>query len=302
MKGGKQASVVNSEKSNSTTDESKLDAIIAIDPKDSGFLRRVVTSGTRSNSSKSQWGKANFEEAEAFDVIKGPIHEQMIIHYIWYGLLLIFAHLVQWTYIWFWTFPAYIFACYVVLEITRLFAYKNPNTNIQVYLSFIPYMVFHILARRAHMQFGIFWFFSIMGINLQIGFRSMKISLIVLLFLACYLFLVVMTDAAFSSGRYNQAFEIVSNSTNGHIQRCPQVTSYTISSTYIGNNTCIIADSLAINWAAEGTFITSLLLLSISLFSLQNFIQEYAYNLLDRQNHVQRLSKQNEDLKTQLKS
>ncbi|KAJ3212962.1 High affinity cAMP-specific 3',5'-cyclic phosphodiesterase 7A [Dinochytrium kinnereticum] len=57
-----------------------------------------------------------------------------------------------------------------------------------------------------------------------------------------------------------------------------------------------------IKWSAEVTFIVSVLLLSISLFLLQQFVQEYAFNLIDRQNHVTRLSKQNADLQTQLKA
>ncbi|KAJ3111938.1 High affinity cAMP-specific 3',5'-cyclic phosphodiesterase 7A [Phlyctochytrium bullatum] len=57
-----------------------------------------------------------------------------------------------------------------------------------------------------------------------------------------------------------------------------------------------------IKWGAEVTFIVSVCLLSICLFLLQQFVQEYAFNLIDRQNHVSRLSKQNADLQVQLRA
>jgi hypothetical protein len=52
----------------------------------------------------------------------------------------------------------------------------------------------------------------------------------------------------------------------------------------------------------EFTFGSSVALVSISVFMLHRFIQEYAYSLLDRKNHVTNLSKINDDLRTQMKS
>jgi hypothetical protein len=51
----------------------------------------------------------------------------------------------------------------------------------------------------------------------------------------------------------------------------------------------------------ELIFGTSVILVAISVFMLHRFIQEYAFSLLDRKNHVTNLSKINEDLRTQVK-
>ncbi|KAJ3337594.1 High affinity cAMP-specific 3',5'-cyclic phosphodiesterase 7A [Gonapodya sp. JEL0774] len=56
-----------------------------------------------------------------------------------------------------------------------------------------------------------------------------------------------------------------------------------------------------VNWTEEGTFIISLALVGVALFSLQKFIGQYARNLVDRQGHMQKLAMLNTDLRNQLR-
>ncbi|KXS20315.1 HD-domain/PDEase-like protein [Gonapodya prolifera JEL478] len=56
-----------------------------------------------------------------------------------------------------------------------------------------------------------------------------------------------------------------------------------------------------VHWTEETTFIISLTLLAVLLFSLQRFIGEYAKNLVERQSHMQKLALLNTDLKNQLR-
>lgn len=59
---------------------------------------------------------------------------------------------------------------------------------------------------------------------------------------------------------------------------------------------------LYIESAVEFTFGSSVFLVAIAVFMLHRFIQEYAYSLVDRKNHVRNLSKINADLKEQMKA
>jgi hypothetical protein len=54
-----------------------------------------------------------------------------------------------------------------------------------LYLSFFPYIVFHMLARQAHPIFGVLWFISLMAINMQMGTQALKAHVIA----ACAIFL-----------------------------------------------------------------------------------------------------------------
>lgn len=65
---------------------------------------------------------------------------------------------------------------------------------------------------------------------------------------------------------------------------------------------CYNTNVLTIKSAEEITFACSIALIGISVSMLQRFIQEYAYSLLDRMNHVNNLTKINTELKNQLKA
>ncbi|KAJ3045647.1 hypothetical protein HDV00_007772 [Rhizophlyctis rosea] len=65
---------------------------------------------------------------------------------------------------------------------------------------------------------------------------------------------------------------------------------------------CAKVHYLSIRWPQEGTCIVALLLIGAALYMLQDFIKEYAFSLVDRQNHVQQLTKMNAELRSQLKA
>ncbi|KAJ3055057.1 High affinity cAMP-specific 3',5'-cyclic phosphodiesterase 7A [Rhizophlyctis rosea] len=65
---------------------------------------------------------------------------------------------------------------------------------------------------------------------------------------------------------------------------------------------CQKVNYLNVTWPEEGTCLVALLLIGAALYMLQDFIKEYAFSLVDRQNHVQQLTKQNADLRSQLKA
>ncbi|KAJ3270740.1 hypothetical protein HK104_004858, partial [Borealophlyctis nickersoniae] len=65
---------------------------------------------------------------------------------------------------------------------------------------------------------------------------------------------------------------------------------------------CQDIHAVEINWPEEITFCVAVMMIGAALYRLQRFIKEYAYSLIDRQNQVQRLSRQNADLQSQLKS
>jgi hypothetical protein len=111
-------------------------------------------------------------------------------------------------------------------------------------------------------------------------------------------------DQLFKKGLYDTAFIPATNVTAYKIDQCENDVYWSniVMLPTGSNDLCIYEFVLTILWPEEITFSVSVFLLGVSLFMLQQFIQAYAYNLIDRQNHVTRLSKQNEDLKTQLKA
>lgn len=108
----------------------------------------------------------------------------MALHYCWYGILLIMSHYAFLIHLWFWELPfclssliADAFVCYSVIQITRLAYVKYPLSVTPLYISFIPYSIFHLLAREFHLIFSILWFISMMAINLQLGSNKLRIHI-----------------------------------------------------------------------------------------------------------------------------
>ncbi|KAJ3195451.1 High affinity cAMP-specific 3',5'-cyclic phosphodiesterase 7A [Irineochytrium annulatum] len=220
------------------------------------------------------------------------------------------------------------FSSYFVIEISRLLSFRNVHSMVPLYLSFIPYSIFHMLAREAHMLFGALWFVSLMAINLQIGTPKLRIHVFIasIVFLSkdllvpqdvrfrltvlllrlspkvIYFILTLIMDRVIVRGAYGSAFELATNVTYRYDANCDINSTYITFTPDANDMLCSEVAVLAVTWQAELTFVLSIMLLSFQIFQLQRFIQEYAYNLIDRQNHVARLSKQNADLKTQLKA
>ncbi|KAI8833916.1 hypothetical protein BC829DRAFT_407485 [Chytridium lagenaria] len=232
-------------------------------PKD-GSTRRGIAGSNSNSSFRSKSIKAGPRIHQ-----DGPIQVQMILHYIWYGILLIIADAAEWTKIWYWTFPLYIFSAFVVIEISRLLIFRNPHSMVPLYLSFIPYTVFHLIVVKPIWCLARYGLVSLMAINMQIGTPKLRTHV----FFACFVFLAFYTSCTGILYQFQRNPEIGQTFAPGN------------TATTLTNN----LQAVDIKWSAEITFIVS-------------FVQEYAFNLIDRQNHVSRLSKQNADLQVQLKA
>ncbi|KAI9361588.1 hypothetical protein DFJ73DRAFT_789099 [Zopfochytrium polystomum] len=144
-----------------------------------------------------------------------------------------------------------------------------------------------------------------MTINLQISIQTLRIHVTaaVALFIALYAVLVISLEQVYNTPEL-QIYPVAMSLTNVRVEKCaPGANQYLQSLTlWSDTNLCLKATKVHIDWAAEATVMCCILLVGLSLHMLQAFIQEYAFNLIDRQNQVSKLSKQNEDLKTQLDS
>ncbi|KAI9206711.1 uncharacterized protein BJ171DRAFT_597362 [Polychytrium aggregatum] len=252
-----------------------------------------------SHGSSSSHKKVYRQHYESFDVIKGPISIQMQIHFVWYGILLIIAHYAHFLTLQFWTLPLYCFSCYAVVQVSRLLNHVSSISMIPMYLSYIPYCIFHLLARDAHLLFGVLWFVSIMGINLQIGTYDMNKHVIgsSVIFLTLYLCLTKIMEAFYTESPNSIQF-LVASAASASVASCQDTNVATVFDSYSGN--CYL--TFSVNWSEEATFVVSLFLLATALYMLQRFIQLYSFSLIDRQKHVARLFKLNADLATQLKA
>ena len=56
-----------------------------------------------------------------------------------------------------------------VVEIARLITFWDALSMIPLYLSFLPFIMFHLLARDAALYLSVFWFIAMMAINIQVA-------------------------------------------------------------------------------------------------------------------------------------
>jgi hypothetical protein len=87
----------------------------------------------------------------------------------------------------------------------RLIFYLRPLSMIPLYLSFIPYIVFQIISREAHIVFSILWFTSIMSINLQLGTNKLRYHIVIASICYCGIcpFLLIILSRVYSDLRAN---------------------------------------------------------------------------------------------------
>ncbi|KAI8812326.1 hypothetical protein BJ742DRAFT_793757 [Cladochytrium replicatum] len=240
--------------------------------------------------------------SDELEVVRGPVLLMMTAHYAWYGLLLIIGHLVGWYYIYYWTLPLYAYFSYGALEMGRLAEHKWTSSIVPMYLSFIPYFVFQMVARDAHTIFGVLWFSSLIAINLQVGSQKFNVHLIIAAFLfngitALTTGLMILYTGPDSWLLFLRDDSVLFSDPilkDGKLV-CSDFTS-------LEGKFCVEHRITTISWPKEGTFVAGTVLLSIAFKQLQVFIKEYALNLIDRQTHVSQLSRQNADLKKQLKA
>ncbi|KAJ3126996.1 hypothetical protein HK098_006887 [Nowakowskiella sp. JEL0407] len=195
-------------------------------------------------------------------------------------------------------------------QLSRIIKFINPLSMVPLYLSFIPYIFFHLLAQEAHLLLGILWFISLMAIHLQIATQklSMHVFIATGVFVACYLLLQLIIETARTQSSKTETFfpsQIIFRSYPVYDSFNNPYCSDSKANLTITNTTAICTRVRVVpkvHWGQEGVFVVGCFLLCIALYMLQQFIKAYALNLVDRQVQVTQLAKQNADLKVQLKA
>ncbi|KAJ3226679.1 High affinity cAMP-specific 3',5'-cyclic phosphodiesterase 7A [Clydaea vesicula] len=268
-------------------------------------------SGGKKQSSRGS-SRIHMIDTDPFDLQNRDILMQWAIHYVWFGALLIIASYVSWITLWFWTLPLYGFSAYSAWQITRITHILKPDSLIPLYISFIPYAIFQVLAREAHMICSILWFITTMSITLQLGQSKIERHIIyaVLCYSGTYIAIVIMQYYAYYdlnsttqpvlAFAIDMSYRFLQQASADVENPCPaENDGYEV--ILIGKK-CYYIDGLVLSQNIEVTFGISILLLGSALWMLQRFIQEYAFSLLDRKNHLTNLTKINADLKVQLKA
>ncbi|ORY45590.1 HD-domain/PDEase-like protein [Rhizoclosmatium globosum] len=139
---------------------------------------------------KSAPAEATSASDDSFEIIRGPIQFEVRRDLLSVWIDDVSLHLV-WDYAHF-----------------RLFLFRNENTMAPLYLSFIPYTVFHLMLRDAHIIFSLAWFISLMTNNIQIGITTLRRHVIAatLLFIVIYICLILLTSNIFATDVYSATF------------------------------------------------------------------------------------------------
>ncbi|TPX33798.1 hypothetical protein SeMB42_g07426 [Synchytrium endobioticum] len=246
--------------------------------------KRVGESGFLSYSS--------YFNEDGSDAIKGPIQSMMLIHYVWYGVILIVLNMSGWIVLFYWTLPLYFFSSYTMLQLNRLIVYWRAISVLPLMLSFIPYCVFQYLCGPAHRIFSILWFVSLMSVNLQIGTGI----------LGSHVVLAVVAYAASYAGVY--AIYGYFNNLHGALVFLPETASNAaINITYTASTATYPAPYPADPFYESSqaiTFFVTIILLGIAFYSLQSFVRKYALSLLNSEHNALTLKRLNQDLQDQL--
>ncbi|KAI9342243.1 hypothetical protein BDR26DRAFT_836511 [Obelidium mucronatum] len=193
------------------------------------------------------------------------------------------------------------YACYIAYELGRIFLYKDENSMAPLYLSFLPFIVFQLLLRDAHIIFTLAWFTSLMTNNLQIGITTLRYHVIAacVLFIVIYSCLVNFVAYVFASDEYDQTFVLARNIIYREQVPCSTVTN---EDTFrnLTATICQLGYSAEITPPEEITYIVGIILITVCFLSLEEFINAYAMNILHRSRKVHSMEQQNEQLKNKL--
>ncbi|ORY22265.1 HD-domain/PDEase-like protein [Rhizoclosmatium globosum] len=230
---------------------------------------------------KSAPAEATSASDDSFEIIRGPIQFEVRRDLLSVWIDDVSLHLV-WDYAHF----------YAAWELSRLFLFRNENTMAPLYLSFIPYTVFHLMLRDAHIIFSLAWFISLMTNNIQIGITTLRRHVIAatLLFIVIYICLILLTSNIFATDNNLPR--------NRPMLFHPQGSaSKTLTAT-----TCQVGYTSNITASEEITYLSGILLLGACFLLLELYIHDYAINLLSRSANAHRIEKQNQELKTKLRA
>ncbi|KNE60308.1 hypothetical protein AMAG_05710 [Allomyces macrogynus ATCC 38327] len=240
-------------------------------------LSTVLTNASNTSNPSRPVSKVGTAE-DTFEPLVGSITLQMPFHYLWYGCLLFIGYAVGWVGS---TRPVtisfYFATVFTITQLSRIIYAVNQYSLVPLYLSFVPFFEFCLLAREGHILFSVLWFISLMVINMQCGASSLRLHILGSSLCMLAVYVLAAMGLMWSASPIN-----VFNATSGAImsELAP----------------------ITINVAAEGTFLLFMLLLQSALFMLQRFIKRYAYFLIDRQRRMQKLQAANAELQDKLKA
>ncbi|KAH6584530.1 hypothetical protein BASA61_007430 [Batrachochytrium salamandrivorans] len=257
--------------------------------------------------SDSDSKKSDSDTNENFEVITGPIISQLAAHYIWNGIILVLSSLSNLSHFEYFALPTYLFVSYVAWQISRLQNKLDPSCIRPIYISFVPYIIFHSLSGDGHAILCGLWYASIMGMVLQINRPRLEyhIGCISICFIVSYLIgTFVIFPALGNPSLWANVIETQAPSSDALLP-CSSSSSSTCICPYLYIPTgtppqCTWISAIKVYHEQEITFTISILLICISAFMLQHHVCEYAFSLFDRQHAVLNLATQNADLKHQL--
>ncbi|KAJ3079450.1 High affinity cAMP-specific 3',5'-cyclic phosphodiesterase 7A [Rhizoclosmatium hyalinum] len=226
---------------------------------------------------KSAPAEATSASDDSFEIIRGPIQFEN-------GLI------------------SDIYTSYVAWELSRLFLFRNENTMAPLYLSFIPYTIFHLMLRDAHIIFSLAWFISLMTNNIQIGITTLRRHVIAatILFIVIYICLILLTNNIFATDVYSATFAPATRIIYRETAPCSSIPQGSASKTLTAT-TCQVGYTSKITASEEITYLSGILLLGACFLLLELYIHDYAINLLSRSANAHRIEKQNQELKTKLR-
>ena len=204
--------------------------------------------------------------------MKGPVIEQMAVHYLFFLIILVVAHFTSWApEIRFYTSFGYFILAACAFQISRLIYTKSPKSILPFYISIIVSSYLNVISREAHMLVSVLWYASFTIILLQSGNDRLHRHLI--LFSVAY--------AAF----YFISLTIM---VNIYALKCVSMV-------------CGAGLKKPINWAHEGILIAGCTTILASFLMLERFIKESAKILIERDNNYKNLYMINMDLKRKLR-
>jgi hypothetical protein len=117
----------------------------------------------------------------------------MFVHYFYFLLVLIVAHVTEWDKdIRLYMTLVYLNLCVFTIEISRLIYAKYTNSVIPIYLSLPVFCLLIVLSRSVHQIIMVLWYISFLLVCLQSGSQVMQLHFIIytIVFQGLYLFMV----------------------------------------------------------------------------------------------------------------
>eukprot|EP01137_Pigoraptor_chileana_P025222 Opistho-2@94356 len=237
-------------------------------------MRSTVT--TRRNRSKTNRSLPRDAPADGqlFKPITGPIIVQSAIQFAFFILLYVSGNFFNWApEIRAFTIVPYAVTAVVALEVSRIILARWPLSMLPLYISFIPFALMCVFSREAHMLMAAVWFVTMMSANIQSGAKRLRTHVLIasVAFIGCYIACVRFMDFFYS------------DTTGLRVWR--------------GR---VFEARRKIDYGGEVTFMIALFILGVAFNMLERFIKKYGMTLVERENNVNDLYYDNEQLKKEL--